>query len=231
VEKTFGNQLFKIERLFSVTFEFIYGGSFDPLHKGHVNLVKEVINHVKALAERSINDIAFRFLPCATPALKKRSTNSFSNRCDKLNEVFTSFFLEQEIDMLVDKREGVRTTAGENKSYTIDSLEELKSENDSIIRFLIIGADNFNRLKRWKNYQEIKNYCNLLVVNRAKESLEHWVSLAECYGFNAKLKNNELLKKQKLGCCYYLQIPEVDISSTEIREKIKANHSVEDWLA
>lgn len=219
------------------TLEFIYGGSFDPLHKGHVNLVKEVIRYVKELIESSLQgcrnnkEIAFRFLPCATPALKKASSSSFSDRSEKLKEIFTDYFLEQKVAMQVDERERLRSADNGNKSYTIDSLKELKNEKTSTIHFLIIGADNFNSLNCWKSYRELHNYCNLLVINRPKESLKKWMSSAENYGFEANQKSNELLETETTGCCFYLEIPEVDISSTELREKIKVNQSVESWLA
>jgi len=219
------------------TLEFIYGGSFDPLHKGHVNLVKEVIRYVKELigsnsqGYRNNKEIVFRFLPCATPALKKASSSSFTDRSEKLKEVFTEYFSDQKIKMQVDEREGLRSAENGNKSYTIDSLKELKSENSSSIHFLIIGADNFNSFNCWKSYRELPNYCNLLLINRPKESLKEWMSSAENYGFEANQKSNELLETETTGCCFYLEIPEVDISSTELREKIKVDQSVENWLA
>jgi len=227
----------------NVELEFIYGGSFDPLHKGHINLVKEVIRHIKEIIEDNSQDyrnnssnknncrITFRFLPCAIPALKKESISSFFDRSKKLKEIFTEYFLEQKIEMQVDEREGLRTTESGNKSYTIDSLKELKNEKVTTIHFLIIGADNFNSLDCWKNYRELSNYCNLLVINRPKESLSDWISLAGNYGFEAKQESNQLLETETTGCCFYLEIPEVDISSTELREKMKVNQSVKNWLA
>ncbi|PHS18966.1 MAG: hypothetical protein COA86_06805 [Kangiella sp.] len=237
MERISGNRPLKTERLVSVALEFIYGGSFDPLHKGHVNLVKEVIRYVKELTEGesatniSNDSIAFRFLPCATPALKKASESVFVDRSEKLKEIFTDYFLEQKIEMQVDEREGLRSAEHGNKSYTIDSLKELKSENSSTLHFLIIGADNFNSLNCWKNYRELPDYCNLLVINRPKESLNDWMSLAKNYGFEVKQKSNQLLETETTGSCFYLEIAEVDISSTEIRKKIKVNQSVENWLA
>lgn len=214
-------------------FEFIYGGSFDPLHKGHVNLVKEVIQQINKLSDAKSheNAIHFRFLPCAVPALKNASTSSFADRSDKLKEIFTEYFLEQKIGMQVDEREELRSIETGSKSYTIDSLKELKVEGESIIRFLVVGADNFNHLAGWKNVLELSKYCNLVVINRAGESLNDWSSLASDYGFIAKQNIEHLLETKTAGFCFYLEISEVDISSTEIREKVKNNQLIKDWLA
>ncbi|MGB0495641.1 MAG: nicotinate-nicotinamide nucleotide adenylyltransferase [Kangiellaceae bacterium] len=213
--------------------EFVYGGSFDPLHKGHINLVKQVISNIKQLNSGSYK-IQFRFLPCATPALKKKTYNSFVERSKKLRSTFTNYFIEQNIEMLVDEREGNRNV--NTSSYTIDSLRELEAENKnnnlSITRFLIIGADNFNGLARWKEYQLLSNYCNLLVINRPNESLNDWLVKAKEYQFCPQPENTHLLDLTEncVGSCYYMEIPEINISSTEIRERMKNNQSVDKWL-
>ncbi len=233
--KIFGNRLIKKEKLANLKIEFIYGGSFDPLHKGHVNLVERVVENIKKLTKDTNHNISFRFLPCATPALKKASVNDFSFRSKQLQKVFKNYFLNQNIKMLVDEREGVRSSKDGEKSYTIDSLKELSYEaisNKNIAnnRFLIVGADNFNSLHRWNSYRELSSLCNLLLVNRAGESLHGWVEKAENYGFTVNQEINQLLNTKIAGQCYYMEISEVDISSTEIREKIEANQPVDDWL-
>ena len=209
--------------------EFVFGGSFDPLHIGHFNLVKEVVCFVK---EQTSSKFVFRFLPCAVPALKNRSTSSFEERSDKLKEVFTDYFKRLQLEMIVDNREFIKTDADGRKSYTIDSLRELHKEDNGVIRFFILGADNLIAFNRWKDYLEIRNYCNLLVINRPGYSMDNWNELAESYGFKVKNNNDQLLvdKKENVGQCYYLPISEVDISSSQIREKIKNNQAVDKWL-
>ncbi|CAC9449675.1 Nicotinate-nucleotide adenylyltransferase (EC [uncultured Gammaproteobacteria bacterium] len=96
-------------------------------------------------------------------------------------------------DLKIDTREIDRQTP----SYTIDTLKYIKEDYPNKKIFLIIGQDSFNTLETWKDYQQFGNYAQLVVLPRTADT-----------------------QKIHTGI-YFAKTPLVDISSTQIRSKIR----------
>lgn len=127
----------------------IFGGSFDPIHLGHLivaEYTKELMNLDKII-----------FVPVGNPSHRENSLSLWEHRLKmiELSIEDNSSFEVSTIEILSNK-----------KNYTYDTLVELKKmyPNDEI--FEIIGEDSADYLHRWKNYEELISLCKFIVYKR-----------------------------------------------------------------
>ena len=129
----------------------IFGGTFDPVHIGHMIIAE-------AVRERADLDVII-FIPSAHPPHKNHELMfTRRQRYEMLEEAIKGNpgFTISDIEM---KREGL--------SYTVDTLREIKKDlpADSELYF-IVGRDNLYEIEMWKNPQEIIDECTILVADR-----------------------------------------------------------------
>ncbi len=182
----------------------IYGGSFDPIHNGHLSTAVTVQNHI--VFDRVI------FLPCKTPVLKKATAASCEQRTAMLK-----IALQDHQDFEIDLREMQRDTP----SFMVDTLQSYRDElgpNTSIT--LLLGMDAFRQLTQWHDWEKLIKLSHLLVINRAKvnenhidDSLKKLLLMHEVFDKKALLENTH-------GFIYRYNSGEYDISSTYLRQKI-----------
>lgn len=165
----------------------ILGGSFDPVHIGHLILAEYALEEYKL--EKVI------FIPNRIPNLKKPTHTSPRHRylMVKLAIQDNPRFMVSDIEI---KRKGI--------SYTYDTVMELKKKFKNTRFFFIIGSDAYNELPRWKNFKKLIKEIEFIVATRPK----------------SKVKKIPGVKFQ------ILNIPEVDISSSYIRERVNKGLSV-----
>lgn len=128
----------------------ILGGTFDPPHLGHLRAAR--------VAERTAGLDAVLFVPCSRQPLKKAppQASPFHRAAMVALALWgRSRWLLEDCEL---KRGGT--------SYTIDTVKELGSRFRSAELHLILGADAFESLPRWKDHEEIVRRCRLLVVPR-----------------------------------------------------------------
>ena len=184
----------------------LLGGTFDPIHQGHILPAQET---AKWLGAQQLHLIPAHIPPHknSTHANAKQRANMVSLVCENSN-IFT-----------LDNRELNR----KSPSYTVDTLHEIKAEQPSADLFFIMGMDSLLSFTTWHCWQEILSLCNLVVNIRPgypHSALE--ASLAP------ELKSRLIydlakLQYKKTGQIILHESTPVDISSTEIRAKIKAN--------
>ncbi len=128
----------------------ILGGSFDPVHRGHLALAEALL--------RSLPLQELRLLPAACSPLKNTST-PFVHRLRMLELACAG----QE-RLRVDDREGRRPPP----SYSIDTLRELRQEHAGPLIF-VLGEDVLPELQRWKDVESLLNVAHLLIIRRPDE--------------------------------------------------------------
>ncbi len=177
----------------------IIGGTFDPIHYGHLFIAET------ALDKLNLDKIIF--IPAGIPPHKNQSliTDSFK-RVDmvKLATKKNSNFEVSTIEVNKQKT-----------SYTIDTIKELKKYyNNKVDIFFITGDDAFINIETWKKYDELLNSTNFIVMTRSIN--------------NSKLLNEkiELYKTKYNANVTKVEIPILEISSTDVRERIKKNNSI-----
>ncbi len=192
--------------------EFIFGGSFDPIHSGHLNVIEAL--------RKSCSTWPIRLLPCAVPALKNATSASFKQRVEMLRLATQSFD-----DLSIDERENRRN----GKSYTVDSLQSFRQENPQKIAVLVVGGDALASMNQWYHWQQLADFCHLLVVNRPGAPLDKIEGLMQQLGFSCVL-DLQKLEITLSGRYYCLTIEEKDISSTQVRTQLADGLSVDKFI-
>ena len=169
----------------------ILGGTFDPIHMGHLVLAEQV--REKFQLERVI------FIPCASPPHKTEQKLSPADdrfEMTKLALEGNPYFFVSDIEL---KREGL--------SYTVETLRELKEfYRDSEIYFLT-GSDVLDEITTWKDPEEIYKLAKIVIGVRP--------------GFD-KFDHEDHFAKTSI----IINITGIDISSTQIREKVRKGESI-----
>lgn len=176
----------------------IIGGTFNPIHLGHMILAES------ARTEFDLDEILF--IPTGVSYFKDPSI--ILDKKTRLNLVADAigdnpYFAMSTIE-----------TDREGNSYTYETLLQLKEENPDTEYFLIIGADSLFEIEKWKNPEIIMQQAIILAAKRKGHATDQLLS-----------KINELKEKYKADI-RLLTTPYIDISSTEIRERIKNNKSI-----
>jgi len=192
--------------------ELIFGGSFDPVHQGHLNVINSLRKHFP--------DWSIRLLPCSVPALKEPTSASFKQRVAML-ELATKAIK----GIVIDQRENDRF----GKSYTLDSLKSLAKENPNVKRALVVGADTLKSMHKWFHWQEVREYCHLIFVNRPGYDINDLAKEMKLLGF-VLVKNKHELESSQGSKYYCLIIEEKDISSSEVRSHLLNNLSVDRFI-
>ena len=116
-------------------------------------------------------------------------------------------------------------------SYTVDTLKYFKKNSDSTL-FFILGTDAFSIINSWHKWNEILNYCHLLLIERDEKdsSIKKMPPEVQEF-FKANITNNiNNLKKNKYGKIYLISMPILDESSSKIRDRSVKNLDIKDLL-
>jgi len=190
----------------------IFGGTFDPIHLGHLNIAEQCVNQLK------INKLYF--MPCATPAHKSASNISADDRAHMVK-----LAISHNQQFALDDRELKRTGA----SYSVLSLREIRQEfPDQSILFLI-GMDSLNTLSTWYHWLEITQLCHLVICKRPGQTFSPSQETLTYLNQATTTYHNDL-KAFKSGKAFFLDTPEFDIASTQIRKNLNESDSINQLL-
>ncbi len=180
----------------------IFGGSFDPIHKGHIESLKSVT--------KKLNLSKVLVIPNKVSPLKNLSVASSLEKI-KMLEIAFKDFKEIEIEDYELKKEG--------PSFMIETLQYLDKKLGKKEHFLlIIGEDSFQSFHRWKNYQHIIKMTSLLVMNRP--GLDNDLTTKAIELHQDCIENTYRDNNFKKGKIYFIKIKPNPASSTHIRENI-----------
>lgn len=177
----------------------IMGGTFDPIHTGHLVVAEEV--------RKEFNLDKVIFMPTGDPPHKnaKKVSKGYSRYEMTLLATITNPYFE--ISRLELDRQGI--------TYTIDTMIELKERyGDSVELFFITGADSLLELHKWKDSEKILEICKIVAATRPGYDLDH---------MKGRLKELNELHKDQINT---ITTPGLQISSTDIRRRVKNNMSI-----
>lgn len=189
----------------------LLGGTFNPIHFGHLRMAQELADSL------SLN--AVKFIPSANPPHKPPPQVSAEHRAAMVQLAITDNSQFQ-----FDGRELSRTGA----SYTIDTLESLRSElgNEASL-ILIMGSDAFTKLNTWHRWQEIIKLCHIALVQRpAATNKDALPKELETFLHNHYTEQAGDLHETRAGLVTMQAITPLEISSTAIRQALQLKHSV-----
>ena len=190
----------------------IFGGTFDPVHNGHLRVAQ-------ALSEALPFD-ELRLLPCGEPAHRAPPQASAEDRIAMLQ-----LAIKEMSSLVIDEREVRR----QGPSYMVDTLASLHDELGDEPLVLIIGWDAFVGLPTWHRWQQIIELAHLLVVQRPRNTV------APCGEMALLLQQHQTddvaeLNKRIAGCILLQPVDVLDVSSTEVRARLAAKEDVSDAL-
>lgn len=176
----------------------IFGGTFDPIHNGHLHIAYE------ALYKLGLDKVIF--IPSGNPPHKTdKIVTDAQLRFTLVKETIENEKKFQVSDYEIKKK---------NLSYTYETLNFFNSLQPETEWYFITGVDCLMEIDTWKNVHQILSQCKFVVFNRPgynKQDIE-----------SQKRKIEEKYDKKII----FLDIPILEISSTQIREKIKKGESV-----
>ena len=179
----------------------ILGGTFDPVHYGHLRLAADVRSALR-LAE-------VRLVPAADPPHRNPTQASAADRVAMLRLAVREF-----AGLVVDLREIARG----GKSYTVDTLEGLRVEMPERPIALLVGADAFRGLPSWHRWKELFTLAHIIVVPRPGVPLEQNLPAALDHEWRARLTADpQTLRERTAGTIFVQPVSAQPISSSQIR--------------
>ena len=199
---------------FESSFIGILGGTFDPIHYGHLRIAEEVVETI------SLREM--RFVPAGMPRLRYAPIASPQHRAAMVYAA-----IQNNPRFVLDERE----TRRPGTSYSVESLRELGQEmGENTTLCCVMGADAFMKLAEWHSWRELFRLCHIIIAARPghalatnhdalpqelrEECARRWVSSAGS------------LKGASNGLIYVAPTTLLDISATAIRTHISAKSSV-----
>ena len=177
----------------------IMGGTFNPIHNGHLMLAKE------ALEQFSLNEVLF--MPCGNAYMKAdQKVESGRTRAE-----MTALAIQDNPRFTLSTMEIERV----GDTYTYQTLECLKKENPDTEYYFIVGADSLFHMTNWASPERIFANCCILSAIRNDKSVEE---------MKEKI---DLISQQYNARILIMKTMRMDISSTDIRRKVAAGESIE----
>ena len=195
----------------------VYSGSFNPLHIGHLAIMKYMI-------EEAGYDMVYLIVSPKNPLKDGISSASGINRYQAAIEAVSRHFgmasgtgerLSHSEESQKVKVDDIELNMPE-PHYTIRTLDALKEREPENEFTFIMGADNLADIRRWRDYPRILKDYGVAVYPRE--------------GFNLEEVKSDLLTENPAYRISILNAPMVDISSTDIREGIAAGKDMSEWL-
>ena len=183
-----------------------YGGTFDPVHDGHLAIARDA---------RDALDCAIRFMPAADPPHRSPPGAGAAQRTDML-----ALAIEGEPGLRLDLRELRR----DGPSYSVDTLRELRVEyGDDAPIALLIGADSLLGLPSWHDWTALFGLAHFVVADRPGSALDARLSPALAEAVAGRWHDDPAaLREAPAGRLLRLHQPLHAGSATDVRRRIRA---------
>ena len=181
----------------------IMGGTFNPIHNGHLVTAQE------ALSQFKLDKVIF--IPTGNPPHKIENEVASAEDRYIMTVIATSsnsnFFVSR---MEIDRK---------GKSYTIDTVRQLrKIYGKNLLLYFITGADAILEILTWKNTGEIVSLCKFIAATRPGYNLSRIEDLRKRLSGKARAIDKKI---------YVMEIPALSISSTDIRNRVRHNRPID----
>ncbi len=180
----------------------IFGGTFDPIHIGHVHIAYE------ALYNLHLDKILF--MPAGNPP-------------NKINKKITEARVRYDLVKCAIEKENYFEISDyeinkKQNSYTFETIELFNELEPNVEWYFLIGVDSLMDLDNWKNVGRLLHSCKIVVYNRAGFTIDE------------VFKQKNFIEQKFNKKIIFLDMPIIDISSTNIRNYIKQGRSVNHLL-
>jgi len=190
----------------------LFGGTFDPVHFGHLRTAKALCHQLPVET--------VRLIPCRQPVHRPDALASSRHRLAMLH-----LAVENTPELCVDDREICRDTP----SYTLDTLKSLRAENPESPLGLAMGTDVFAGFASWHAWADIPGLAHLVVINRPGIAPTHVAPIA--HRIHAIPTDDPAALSTRLsGYIFFLTLPAIPISATQIRTGLAEGQAPTDLL-
>ena len=185
----------------------LLGGSFDPVHKGHVALADYFI----ALLQPD----ELRVIPAGNPWQKHGLQASGQDRMAMVRSAFST----QKVAVNIDQQEILRDSA----TYTIDTLRAVRKElGPDVSVVFLLGADQLQHLNTWQEWQQMFDYAHICAASRPGFAMDAaHVPADVAQEFARRAGSPEQIRNTAQGLAYLAPNLAVDISATAIRAALQ----------
>ena len=185
----------------------IFGGTFDPIHFGHLRAASEVSELLRA------ND--FRLLPAGHPPHREGTWAEAYHRLAMLELALAPY-----PDLTVDEREVRR----DGPSFMVETLESIRNEAGDAPILMCLGQDACNGLNRWHRWREIFDLAHLVVMTRPRSRPQYPEDLGEYIEARQVHRTRDLMDAP-CGRIRHVEVTQLEISSTDIRRQLAAGRN------
>lgn len=186
----------------------ILGGTFDPVHNGHLRLAIEM--------REALDLFSVRLIPASMPPLRSVPEMEASYRLRMLEAA-----IEGEEGLEIDDRELRR----EGPSYTADTLRSLRKDVGDAPLCLILGMDAFRRFDQWHQWEKLPELAHIAVAHRPGSSTPRSGAVAGLVK-KRQVDDPAKLRERDSGYLIVREIPSLDISATRIRARLESGQSI-----
>lgn len=189
----------------------VLGGTFDPIHFGHLRTALDVTETLKLQQ--------LRFIPCGEPPHRERPVASAAQRLAMVQSAIAG-----EPRFVVDDREIRRG----GPSYMVETLGSLRDELGAQQALgLIVGLDAFAALDSWHRWQELIGLAHLVVMTRPGWSMQD-ISSPDLQTLVSDHRVDDLAfcNNQAAECVIFCPVTEMAISSTGLRQQLQTGRNV-----
>ena len=189
----------------------VFGGSFDPVHSGHVALAQHFVAMLKPQE--------LRLIPTGQSWQKKPLIGSPEQRVSMLK-----LALENAVDVaiIIDQRE-IQKAAEQQPCYSIDTLSQLRAEmGQQVSLIFLIGADQLQNLHTWKDWRQLFTLAHICVATRPGFSIdENSINKEVAIEWSERRATLQEIKLTPAGKSFFAPDLAWDVSATDIRRELK----------
>ena len=185
------------------------GGTFDPIHFGHLRPALEI--------QQALNLHALYLMPNYIAPHKSKSLANTEQRIEMVK-----LAIQETPTLQLTTQELLRPSA----SYTIDTLKLLRKQYPNTPLCFIMGMDSLIQFDQWYRYEEILDYCHLIVSHRPGWDPQFNSVVSELLRQH-QISEPARLHQSLAGCIYFQSTTQLAISSSEIRDLLAANQSID----
>lgn len=196
----------------------ILGGTFDPIHHGHLRAAIELRELLKL--------VEVRLLPSGHPPHRKRPVATPQQRCEMVRRALAGRALHDRL--VADWREIDRP----GPSYMVDTLASLRAEvGDRTPLLLLIGSDAFLSLHQWQRWQQLLTFAHIVVAHRPGWQLDTTTLATPLQPLiDHRCHHSTELQQTPAGRLMIQPLPPLAISATAIRQRVAAGRSIHSLL-
>jgi nicotinate-nucleotide adenylyltransferase len=186
----------------------VFGGTFDPVHHGHLRVALEIYQYL------GLDEV--RFIPCRQPPHR-----SMPQAGDEQRLMMLQLALAGQPEFVIDQRELQR----DGPSYMVDTLASIRAEEVDVPLCLIIGVDAFAKLSGWHRWSRLIELAHIVVAHRPGHAFILEDELLSLYQRH-QVDDAAMLGRAPAGHILRCPVTQLDIASNRIRDELASGRSV-----